>query len=157
MDIESRLRATKKQTLLYFDLSPEVHGLTYSPGKWNIRQLLNHITDAETVLYDRIRRIIAEQPNPLVWSFDQDGWARHLDYDHFPLHINKHIFAAVRDSIIYLTGIYYEDHGSLPFVHSQTGARTLKDEIDKVAWHCRHHLDQIEHALQAGPIISRVD
>jgi hypothetical protein len=32
-------------------------------------------------------------------------------------------------------------------VHSETGVRTLKDEIDKVAWHNENHLAQIRAAL----------
>jgi len=154
MDILDQLESTKKQTLEYFELSPESYDWTYAEGKWTIRQLLHHIADAETVLYDRIRRAIAEQPNdpgvgqpPLVMAFDQDRWARHLEYHSLPLNINKAIFEAVRTGIIHLTRLYYDRLGSNPFIHSETGIRTLKDEIDKVASHCSHHLDQIEGAL----------
>lgn len=147
MEIIDQLEATKHQALEYFDLAPELYDLTYGEDKWTIRQLLHHITDAETVLYDRIRRVIAEQPKPLVWAFDQDGWARHLEYHTLPLEINKPIFAAVRTAVIHLTRMYYDRLGDYPFIHSETGHRTLKDEIDKVAWHSKHHLDQIKQAL----------
>jgi hypothetical protein len=33
---------------------------------------------------------------------------------------------------------------------SETGVRTLKDEIDKVATHNAHHLEQIRAALDHG-------
>ena len=111
------------------------------------RYLLVHLTDAETVLYDRIKRIISEQPRPVLWAFDQDSWAAHLDYETIPLETSKQIFSAVRDAIIHLASKYYVSHGDLTFVHSGTGLRTLKDEIDKVAWHCDQHLKQIETAL----------
>jgi len=147
MDILEQLETTKMRALNYFELSPELYDLTYAEGKWTIRQLLHHIADAETVLYERIRRAIAEQPKPTVRAFDQDSWCRELDYNSLPLEINKNIFSAVRTAIIHLAKLYYDRLGSNPFIHSESGLRTLKDEIDKVAWHSKHHLDQIEQAL----------
>ncbi|MDZ4707433.1 MAG: DinB family protein [Saprospiraceae bacterium] len=150
MDILEQLETTKAQALEYFELSPDLYDLTYAEGKWTIRQLLHHIADAETVLYERIRRAIAEQPKPMVWAFDQDSWCRDLEYHSLPLEINKNIFSAVRTAIIHFTRLYYEQLGSNPFLHSETGDRTLKEEIDKVAWHSKHHLDQITQALAIG-------
>lgn len=147
MELIEQLQATKKQTLEYFDLDPSYYDQCYEEGKWTIRQLLHHITDAETVLYERIRRIIAEQPKPLIWAFHQDDWARHLEYENIPLSLNKAVFSAVRDNIIYLVDTYYDTLGANEFVHSEMGIRTLKEEMEKVAWHCRHHLDQIELSL----------
>ena len=148
MDIIDKLIATKAQTLKYFDLPVDTLQLCYAEGKWNIRQLLVHLADAESVLYERIRRTIAEQPKPVLWSFDQDAWAAHLDYNSFPVAASKQMFSGIRDGVIHLTSKYYISHGDLPFIHSQAGVRTLQDEIDKVAWHCQHHLDQIEVALE---------
>ena len=148
MEIIEQLKISKSQIPSYFDLPHFTHKYTYAEGKWNIRQLLVHIADAESVLYDRIRRTIAEQPKPVVWSFNQDGWAAHFDYDHFPIESSKKMFDGIRDGIIHLAERYYISHGDLPFVHSEAGLRTLKDEIDKVVWHCQHHLDQIKKALE---------
>ena len=150
MDIVQDLKLSKSLVLQHFDLPATALLWSYGEGKWNIRQLLIHIVDAETVLYDRIRRIISEQPNSLIWAFDQDAWAAHLDYHTFPLEISKQIFTGVREGVIHLAERYYVSHGDLPFVHSQTGIRTLRDEMDKVAWHCRGHLAQIEVALGRG-------
>ena len=89
MDIVQDLKLSKSLVLQHFDLPATALLWSYGEGKWNIRQLLIHIVDAETVLYDRIRRIISEQPNPLIWAFDQDAWAAHLDYHTFPLEISN--------------------------------------------------------------------
>lgn len=150
MDIIDQLESTKKQAQEFFDLAPELLNLTYADGKWTIRQLLHHIADAETVLYERIRRTISEQPSPVVWAFDQDAWCRHLEYDSLPLELNKNIFSAVRSAVIHFAHLYYNRLGSNPFIHSESGLRTLKDEMDKVAWHSKHHLDQITQALATG-------
>ena len=103
--------------------------------------------DAETVLYDRVKRVIAE-PKSVIWAFEQEAWCQALDYKTFPLKINKTIFLSVRAGVEYLVQQHYEKHGDKEFIHSETGLRTLKDEFDKIAWHNQHHLNQIEQALE---------
>ena len=145
--IVEKLKQTKEETLSYFALSEEDLTKTYADGKWTVRELLHHLADAETVLYDRIRRAISE-PRPVIWAFDQDLWATHLDYKDLPLAPNKNVYASVRDMVIILAERHYNEDGGLEFVHSETGVRTLKDEFDKVVWHNERHLSQIKLALE---------
>jgi DinB superfamily len=146
-DIVTRLEATKLRTLKYFDLSERELDRTYGPGKWPVRFILHHLADAETVLYDRIRRVLSE-PRQVLWAFDQDAWARGLDYANLPLELSRHIYGAIRSGVIHQARTNYEKNGHLEFVHSETGVRTLKDEFDKVVWHNEKHLDQIALALK---------
>ena len=131
-DLLKALAATQSETLAYFDLPDEQLQASYAPGKWNVRQLLHHITDAETVLHERIRRGIA-RPKQVVYGFDQDAWCQALDYATRPLPINKALFVATRAAIIDLAERYYEQAGQQQYVHSETGLRTVKEELDKVA------------------------
>lgn len=149
MDILTLLTDTKNETSGYFDLPENDLARTYAPGKWSIKKILVHLADAESVLHERIKRVIAE-PKPVIWAFDQDLWCNHLDYDHFPLEISRSLYLANRQSIIYLAQNFYEKLGSNQFVHSEAGLRTLKDEFDKVAMHNRSHLNQIKNALLNG-------
>ena len=149
MDIIESLGSTKTRTLEFFDLPNDLLDLSYGPGKWKVRQILCHLADAETVLYDRIRRVISE-PRQVIWGFDQDAWASGLEYTDFPLEINRGIYSSVRDGIIHLAQKYYEECGSREFVHSETGVRTLKDELDKVVWHNEGHISQIERAIDSS-------
>ena len=146
MDIIEKLETTKAVTLKYFDLSEDYLGKSYGSGKWPIRYILHHLADAETVLYDRIRRVISE-PKQVLWAFDQNAWGNRLDYGNLPLELSKRIYSSVRDGIIYQARLHYEPRGHLEFVHSETGVRTLKQEFDKVATHNDHHLGQIKIAL----------
>ncbi len=147
MNLFDELTQTRQQTLEAFELPEQVLMYTYAPGKWTIRQLLNHIADAETVLYDRIRRAIAE-PRQVLWAFDQDRWNEQLGYSTFPLEINRAIYASVREGVIHLAKTHYATGADKTFVHSETGVRSLKDEFEKIAWHNAHHLDQIARALE---------
>ncbi len=146
MNILTTLTNTKNETEKYFDLSEEELAKTYGEGKWTIKQILVHLADADSVLLDRIKRVISE-PKQVIWAFEQDLWNENLDYKNFPLAISKAIFLANRQMVIYLAEKYYETLGGKEFIHSQTGLRTLKDEFDKVSWHNQGHLEQIRIAL----------
>lgn len=143
------LEKSAQETTSYFDLPTHQLQLSYAPGKWNVRQLLHHLTDAETVLYERVRRVICK-PNQVIWAFDQEAWATELDYQQFPLQINKDIFQSIRKSVIHLAKEFYDSRGSNTFIHNQSGKRSLREEFDKIAWHNLGHLQQIRLALEKG-------
>jgi hypothetical protein len=146
MEIIQSLEATRDETLERFGLGEPELGRTYGPGKWSVRFILHHLADAETVLFDRIRRVLSE-PRRVLWAFDQDGWAKGLDYAQRPLELSRRLYEVTREGIIYYARIHYDKHGHLEFVHSETGVRTLRDEFDKVAAHNARHLAQIRTAL----------
>lgn len=147
MDLLKELDRTRDETLQYFSLGEEDLARTRGPGKWPVRYLLHHLADSETVLYDRIARILSE-PRQVLWVYDQDAWAKGLDYSTRPLEISRAVYSSVRSAITYYAALHYEKDGHLEFVHSVTGVRTLKDEFDKVANHNEHHLEQIRSALR---------
>jgi hypothetical protein len=149
MNIIEQLQETKRQTLVYFAMEGEGLHSSYAPGKWTVKELLHHLADAETVLYDRVKRVISE-PRQVIWAFDQDAWSLGLNYKKMPLHLSKEVYRSVREAVVYLANEYYESLGQNSFVHSESGIRTLKDEFDKIAWHNAHHLKQIEMALSNG-------
>lgn len=146
MQLIQDLEKTRDETLQYFALGPDDLARTYAPGKWSVRFILHHLADSETVLFERIRRVLSE-PRPVLWVFDQDAWAKGLDYSQMPLDISRHLFESVRNAVLYDAGVHYESKGHLEFVHSVTGVRTLKEEFDKIASHNEHHLAQIRRAL----------
>jgi len=146
MQLIDDLTTTRNETLKYLDLADVDLERTYAAGKWSVRFLLHHLADSETVLNDRIRRVLTE-PRQVLWVYDQDAWAKGLNYQQLPLDISRGIYESVRRGLIHLASRHYETHGHLEFVHSVTGVRTLKDEFDKVAAHNAQHLAQIRMAL----------
>lgn len=149
MEIVTQLEETRKRTLECFGLNEEQLDRRYAPGKWPVRFILHHLADAETVLYDRIRRIISE-PRQVLWAFNQDLWADSLDYPQIPLELSRRMYDSVRGRLIYHARLHYEKDGAREYVHSETGVRTLKQEFEKVAWHNQSHLEQIELALRGS-------
>ena len=141
------LNATKEQTLIYFELPEDKMYLTYGEGKWCIKEILHHLADAETILYERIRRPVCE-PAPVMWGFMQDEWCKNLHYRDTPLQVNKAVYATIRDAVIFMAPRYYEQSGDKVFNHSRMGLRTVKEEFEKIVWHNENHLKQIEMALK---------
>jgi hypothetical protein len=146
MHIIEQLEQAHRNTLKFFDLPAADLERTYGPGKWSIRYILNHLADSESVLFYRIRRVISE-PKQVICVYDQDAWAQMLDYSTVPLHLARSLYDVSRQGIIFHARRHYEGSDGIQFVHSETGLRTLKDEFDKVVWHNRSHLEQIEKAL----------
>jgi hypothetical protein len=146
MQLIRELERTRDETLQYFSLDHRDLARTYAPGKWSVAYILHHLSDNETVSFDRIRRALSE-PRPVVWVMDQDAWAKGLDYSRVPPDVSLQVYESVRHAIIYYAGAHYERSGHLEFVHSVDGVRTLRDEFDHVAAHNEHHLRQIRLAL----------
>jgi len=143
-----QLEKTRDETLRYFALGEDDLARTYGPGKWPVRFVLHHIADSETVLFERVRRTLSE-PKPVLWVFDPDLWAKGLDYASVPLDVSRRMYEAVRAAVIHYAARNYETNGHREFVHSVTGVRTLKDELDKIASHNEHHLGHIRKALES--------
>jgi uncharacterized damage-inducible protein DinB len=55
-------------------------GHRYAPGKWSIRDVVNHVTDAERVFAYRALRIARGDATPLE-SFDENAYAEIADAD----------------------------------------------------------------------------
>ena len=146
MGILEDLDSTRDETLRYYDLPDRDLATTRGPGTWPVRFILHHLADAESVMAERIRRVLSEGRR-VLWVFDQDAWARGLDYGSMPLALSRDIYRAARAGVRYLAELHYEARGHLEWIHSETGVRTLKDELDKVAAHNEHHLSQIRAAL----------
>src|SRR3972149_1829955 len=55
-----------------------------APGEWSAHEIVCHCADSETSAYARIRLLLTE-PEPPIHGYDQDAWARTLDYHAHPL------------------------------------------------------------------------
>lgn len=148
VELVSRLEETKTRLKDYIHtLNPDQLKLSYSTGKWTTKELLIHLIDAETVLFERLRRIIS-QDNVIVYGFEPDQWSNKLKYSSMSFELYLPVFEASRNAVIQLAKEHYQSSDSITFFHNETGLRTLKNEFDKVVIHCEHHLGQIEKAIK---------
>jgi hypothetical protein len=109
------------------------------PGTWSIQQIVTHLTDAEAVFADRIKRIIAEE-NPPIVAFDENRWMQYLAVDSRPADESAQLLELTRRQI---TRILREAPPTVfdrTGIHSELGPLSLGDVLKKANWHLEHHL-----------------
>jgi hypothetical protein len=146
MSLIQRYRDSQTRTLAAFAITGSALNKTYAPGKWTVQQMLVHLADSETVLFARVRRCIAEEGAQMN-AFDPDLWAAKLAYEQMPLAVSRDLYRATRAAVIDLAQRFGETHAHRTYLHSEAGERTLAQELEKIAFHNEHHLEQIERAL----------
>ena len=118
------------------------------PGKWSIRQLVAHLADAELVCAQRMRQMIAED-HPTLMAFDQDAWAKNLDYARRKTSESIETFRRLRaenyELIKDLPDPVFERTGN----HSERGPITLQRHLETMAAHAEAHARQIRDVRDA--------
>ena len=119
-----------------------------APGKWSIRQIIAHLADTETVFAHRMRQIIAEE-GPTLVAFDQEAWARNLDYARRKPKQSLETVRRVR-------GENYELLKELPEAaytrtgnHTERGPVTLLQIVEGAANHTESHARQMQQIRDA--------
>lgn len=122
-----------------------------SDDAWSIREILVHLSDAEIVYADRLRRAIGDD-RATVTSFDESAWGDRLLYsDRDPttaLSLVRALRAANADLLRRLDGAAWER----TVVHSEAGPITVAGILQALIDHDAYHLAQIRHIRAAHGI-----
>jgi uncharacterized damage-inducible protein DinB len=118
--------------------------LDFAPsGKWSVRQILAHLSDAEMVAAARCRRIIAEN-NPTLMAYDQEAWASNLDYHRRKTSQSLETFRRIRsenyDLLKELPEAAFDRTGN----HSERGQLTLRQLLSDMTEHAEKHTGQLQ-------------
>ena len=119
-----------------------------APGKWSVRQILCHMADAEIVGAARFRRLIAED-NPTLVAYDQDAWARNLDYGRRRIAQALETFRQMRAENYELLKSLPEEAFERQGTHSVRGRVSLLDMLRVYARHAEQHAEQIRAVRSA--------
>ena len=114
-----------------------------APGKWSIRQIVAHLADAEMVGAHRFRQVVAEDNPPLV-AFDQDAWARNLDYARRKPRQSLETFRRVRAENYELLKGLPETAFARAGNHTENGPMTLLRLLEGNAGHSEAHARQLQ-------------
>lgn len=110
---------------------------------WSIRDVIIHLSDAELVRGERIRRVIAEE-QPELRPFDQDQWKRRLAYlwrdVELALSLVELLCHTNAELVRQLDAAGWERWGLYP----EQGRVTVGDLIRMGAEHFEEHFRQVE-------------
>lgn len=129
-------------------LSREQDGTPEKPGKWSVRQVVQHLADSELVGGFRFRMILAHDA-PELPAYDQDLWADRLHYQEADLATSLDDFEALRTLNLRLLRRATPDDLKRAMRHSERGDEPLGYLTSLYAGHDLVHLAQIRRIRQA--------
>jgi hypothetical protein len=132
----------------FFD-KKNIYNKKYRKGGWTGKEVLIHIKDAETVAYDRLRRIISED-NPILWFFEQDLWQKNLNYMKQDISLSKQVFNITRESIVEAIEMHFKKFADKEGVHSRRGVMSMRQLVEFLIWHTDNHIKQLKKIKPAG-------
>lgn len=129
-------------------LSDEDAMARYAPGKWSIKEVLGHITDAERIFAYRALRIGREDATPME-GFDEKGYVAASAFDRRPLGELLRDFDAVRAATLRLL------QGFAPDAWERRGVAnarpvSLRALVYIMAGHVEHHMRVLEDRYGVG-------
>ena len=121
------------------NLSPALETPPTGPGTWSIAQLVAHLLDADLVIADRIKRVIAED-EPVLQAFDEGRWLERLDSGSMPVDEAVALFSANRRWMTRLLRKCSDADFARVGLHTEAGRKSLADLVVTAVSHVDHHL-----------------
>ena len=113
---------------------------------WSIKEIIIHIADVEMVGYLRIRTVIAE-PGQTVMRFDQEKWAKELNYITNSVSQALEIVKVARATNAKLLRLIPIEKWTNTVMHSERGEMTLYQTVEYFTNHLLHHLFKIDQRV----------
>lgn len=129
-------------------LSPEQDVTPERPGKWSVRQVVNHLADSDLVASFRFRMILAHDA-PELPGYDQDLWAERLRYQEIDLSTALEDFTYYRLANLRLLRRARPEDLQRVMRHAERGEEALHYLLRLHAGHDLVHLRQIARIRQA--------
>jgi uncharacterized damage-inducible protein DinB len=120
-------------------LLPEQMHMRPVPGAWSIHQIVIHLLDAELILSDRIKRIIAEE-TPALISFDESKFTANLHYDLWSVEDAIKIIDLHRRNFVKVLRMLPPSTLARKGRHDQMGDMSAANILGRLVAHLDHHL-----------------
>lgn len=118
------------------------------PGLWNIRQVIQHLSDSELVVGFRIRMVLAHD-RPVLPGYDQERWAEHLRYERTDVEDALLDFERQRNATLRLLQQTRPEDRARVGIHSERGEESITQMILNQAGHDIVHLRQLARIRRA--------
>ena len=130
------------------EISPKHIVKPEAPGKWSIRDVIQHLADSELVGANRFRMVMAHE-NPPLAAYDQDLWAERLRYSESNVNDALDEFTSLRRSNVRLFERATDEDFERVGMHSERGEESLRRLLKLYAGHDIVHLRQIDRIRRA--------
>ena len=117
------------------------------PGKW-ATECVCHLADFEPIFADRMKRILALD-KPMIWSADENDYAKALSYQERDLEEEGAVIDAVRKSTARLLKTQPETALQRMGNHNLRGMMTLEQVLQTAVNHLVHHMKHLEDKRKA--------
>lgn len=117
-------------------------------GEWSIQEILIHLADSEVNSYVRCRRFIAE-PGETLMAYDENRWARRLDYQRQSAEDALALFGLLRRMSYDLIRDLPEEAWRSQAHHPERGVMTLDDWLETYEQHTHVHIAQMEAVYES--------
>jgi hypothetical protein len=134
-------------------LSDKQLSLPEAPGKWSIRQVVQHLADSDLVGGYRVRMVLAHD-RPMLIGYDQDLWAERLRYQDTDIEVALGDFGTLRRSNLRLLERASPADQQRVMLHAERGEESIAHMTRIYAGHDLVHLrqiDRIRKAIGVGP------
>jgi hypothetical protein len=118
------------------------------PGKWSVRQVVQHVADSDLVGAFRFRMVLAHDA-PELPGYDQDVWAQRLAYEDADVSSALREFSTLRNATVRLLRRATPEDLRRVMRHAERGDESLSHMIRTYAGHDVVHLRQIARIRQA--------
>ena len=137
-DLYLALSENSKSTLAFWQsIKEEFADNTYAPGKWSVKQLLNHVIDSERIFAYRALCIARGDKTPLP-GFNENDYADAAQVSHRSLKEMVHEFQAVRSATLSLFNSFGQQE--LSRKGTANGNSVSVNAIGfTIIGHCIHH------------------
>jgi hypothetical protein len=113
------------------------------PGEWSAHEIVYHCADSESHASLRIRAFVVT-PDPVIVGYDQELWARALDYHAHPMDDALKVVDALLSSTSALLRRLGDEVWSRVGRHTESGRYTAEDWLQIYGTHVHDHANQIE-------------
>jgi len=138
------LRHTPAALERFLDTVPaQIVASSEAPGKWSIREVVQHLADSELVGGFRLRMVLAHDRPPLT-GYDQDLWASRLKYREVEIRDAIEQFTVLRRANVRIWQQLNPTDLVRVGMHGERGEESLELMRRLYAGHDLLHLQQLE-------------
>jgi hypothetical protein len=119
-----------------------------APGKWSIRDVIQHMADSELVGGFRLRMVLAHE-RPRLVGYDQDLWANRLEYGTVDVGEALDQFTTLRRANVRIWSRLTPADLTRVGIHGERGEESLDRMRKLYAGHDLLHLAQVERIRAA--------